>query len=568
MQRLENAWFLGAALVAGLVAVALPSCGSGGPPSTFVTDSGSRTPEASEPMDVALSSDAPNLTTETGPVIRNDFPAPIYDTGAPKGAGSIFGSGDAGAVADAGAGTGPCLFEPELGSLFPNNWLRPRFRWNAAAGQNLFEIKLVVPNEKSPLIIYTPASVYTMTPADWAFITSYGVGTVHVTIRSAVVSGTGTLMAGPFAGSEGDIEVAPVAATGTVVYWTTSGGTVLKGFKIGDESVQSVIAPAQIPGMDCVACHTSTPDGKDVALTVSPTGDGSGPASIDVRSVDGKATRPSYVTANAVALLARTNQHAPTFSIAHWSTGDRTMLSMFYDTSGVDQIMWTDLEAAGQTQGVSWGYLARAGDPNMANSAAWSHDGSKVAYVSTTGVGGGAGVIETDGQIWTVPYNARAGGTATPVVGASDPSYTQFYPIWSADDAFLAFDRVATSASSYNDPQAEVYVVPSAGGTATRLAANDPPACLGVVSPGVTNSWPKWSPQAATANGSQYYFLIFSSTRDAIAGGPQLYVTAVVVKGTTVTTYKSLYLWNQPETEHNHTPAWDVFALPPPPPPK
>jgi hypothetical protein len=385
-----------------------------------------------------------------------------------------------------------------------------------------------------------------------------------VTIRSAVVSGT-TLMAGPFVGTEGDIEVAPVQATGSVVYWTTSSGTVLKGFKIGDESVQDVITPAQV-GLACVACHTSTPDGLDVALTVAPGSDGSGPASLDVRSVDGKATRPSYLTANAVALLARTNQHAPTFSLAHWSASDRTMLSMFYDTTGTDQIMWTDLAATTQTQGVSWGYLARTGDSHAANSAAWSHDGSKVAYVSTST--SGAGVIGTDGQIWTVPYNARKGGAATPLSGAADPTYTQFYPIWSADDAYVAFDRVPTGASSYNDPAAEIFFVPSAGGTATRFAANDPPACLGVTSPGVTNSWPKWSPQVATANGSKYYFLVFSSTRDAIAMGPQLYVTPLVVKGSTVTMYKALYLWNQPETEHNHTPAWDVFALPPPPPPK
>jgi hypothetical protein len=562
MKPLRQNWVVGTAVAAAVVAAVLPSCGSGAPSSTFGPDAGML--ETSAPND-AEGKDVPNLLHDTGPVIRNDFPNPIYDTGAPASSGSIFAGSDVDGGTDAGGSAGPCLFEPEIGSLFPNNWLRPRFRWNAPAAQNIFEIRLVIPNEKSPLVIYTPTSGYKLSQADWTLITTYGVGTIHLSIRSAVVSASGTLVAGPFAGSEGNIEVAPVLATGSVVYWTTSDGTVLKGFKIGDESVQSVITPAQIPGMDCVACHTSTPDGDFVALTVTPNSDGTVPASVDVRSVDGKATRPTFLTANAVALMGRTNQHAPAFSKAHWSSSDRTMLSMFYDTSGNGQIMWTDLQATTQTQNTSWGYLARTGDAKMANSAAWSHSGSNVAYVSTTG--GGAGVIGSDGQIWTVPYNARAGGAATPVPGASDPTYNQFYPTWSADDSLLAFDRVATGSSSYNDPDAEVFVIPSAGGTATRLAANDPPACLGVPSPGVTNSWPKWSPQAATANGSTYYFLVFSSTRDAIAGGPQLYVTAVVVTGSTVTTYNALYLWNQPETEHNHTPAWDVFALPPSPPP-
>lgn len=27
--------------------------------------------------------------------------------------------------------------------------------------------------------------------------------------------------------------------------------------------------------------------------------------------------------------------------------------------------------------------------------------------------------------------------------------------------------------------------------------------------------------------------------------------------------HAALYLWNQPELENNHTPAWDVFKIPP-----
>lgn len=118
----------------------------------------------------------------------------------------------------------------------------------------------------------------------------------------------------------------------------------------------------------------------------------------------------------------------------------------------------------------------------------------------------------------------------------------------------------------YDQPAAEVSVIPSSGGTATRLAANDPPACSGQVSPGVTNSWPKWGPTALSANGSTYYWLVFSSTR-SVAGNPQLYITSVVETGGTIATHGSIYLWNQPATEGNHTPAWDTFKVPPVPPP-
>ena len=84
--------------------------------------------------------------------------------------------------------------------------------------------------------------------------------------------------------------------------------------------------------------------------------------------------------------------------------------------------------------------------------------------------------------------------------------------------------------------------------------------CLGQTSPGITNSWPKWSPVASTASGRTYYWIIFSSTR---SGNPQLYVAGVIKDETgLVTTTPALYLWNQPAAENNHTPAWDTFIIP------
>ena len=103
-----------------------------------------------------------------------------------------------------------------------------------------------------------------------------------------------------------------------------------------------------------------------------------------------------------------------------------------------------------------------------------------------------------------------------------------------------------------------------AGGTAVRLAANDAAACqTTLVSPGLTNDWPKWSPQATTANGKTYYWLTFSSKRIGTVNA-QLYVTGLVVDGAgTLTSYPALYLWNQPAAEGNHTPSWDDFTIPP-----
>jgi hypothetical protein len=532
-------------------ALATFSCGGDDTHSNFTQGD-----DASVDGSIDASLDASSDVATDVSTIRDDFPTPIFDTGAPMNAPGLFGT-DAG-----GAMGGPCLFEPEMGSLFPTNWLRPRFRFNAAHGENLFEIKLTVPNQVHPLVIYTTQSGYKLDKAAWSTITTYAQGaTIHVTLRSAVVT-NGALTAGPFLGTEGDIEIAPVSASGSIVYWTTSGGTVLKGFKVGDESVQSVITPTQ-SSTACVACHVSTPDGTYVGLNASNNiNDGSGPGYISLRTIDGMATEPPFLTASAKTLLARQDQHAPSFSSSHWRMGDRTMLSML-PLNGKVEIVWTDLEATSTAQGMGWGVVARTGDTNSASAASFSHDGSKIIYTSAPSVS--AGVVSTDGALFTVPYANRAGGAATSLMGANDAAYHYFYPTFAADDRVIAFSRVPKSQSSYNDPAAEVYVIPSTGGTATRLAANDPPACLAKPSPGITNSWPKWSPEVkGGSGGALYYFVVFSSTRNAATMGPQLYVAPIVVKNGVVKSYSALYLWNQPEMEHNHTPAWDVFQLPPP----
>ena len=188
-------------------------------------------------------------------------------------------------------------------------------------------------------------------------------------------------------------------------------------------------------------------------------------------------------------------------------------------------------------------------------------------------------------DIMTIPYSANAGkpggagGTATAVMGASDSSYNEYYPAFSPDDTLLAFNRVGVSDDMYFDPKAEVYVVPASGGTAQRLAANDPAACVGISSPGAQNSWPKWAPAPAggvvpASDGKLYYWVTFSSIRVKDANNPasgggspkaQLYIAGVSVdpqNGNAITTYPAVYLWNQDPTYNNLIPAWDNFTIP------
>ena len=102
------------------------------------------------------------------PSTQNDFTAPVIDTGVPTDAPMLFAAADVGT-------DGPCMYEPQSGALFPDNWIRLRLRFATAHQENLFEIKLTIPNETSPLVIYTTQSAYTLHALAWQKITSVGV---------------------------------------------------------------------------------------------------------------------------------------------------------------------------------------------------------------------------------------------------------------------------------------------------------------------------------------------------------------------------------------------------------
>lgn len=571
--------FLSTVSVAGIAAAV--ACGS---------EEGSVfTPPPPDATDVIAVTPAPTGFSPGPDAEVPSFPEkPIIDGTAPANAKEIF---DAAEFAAAG---GPCLMEPEVGSMFPRNWLRPRFKWIAtdalkpgnegdAGGtpQTLFELRLHADGQKNDLVVYTTNTTWTMPRAMWdAVRTSPSNRKMTMTVRG------GTLVDGKLtnasAGSSGPLEVAPVDAPGTIVYWTTASSDyfdsgkynpVLKGFHVGDESVRDVLHPQQVPDMPsgkvkCVGCHTSTPDGNFTVSSTRTVSEGDGPTSIGFGLVDGGAGLPPYVSPSAKTLFDRPYQAAPSFSAGHFRDGDRVAVTMLRLQAGDPfDLIWTDLEAKSTAKGEGWGVFSRTGDPNNPAAASVSHDGSKIVYISTETVDT-SGNIVIDGELYTIPWNDRKGGPATPLTGANQAGSRQYYPAFSSDDALVAFDRapIRSGTSSYDDAQGEIYVIPSGGATrATRLAANDPPACSGSKSPGTHNSWPKWSPDVGTDNGTKYYFIVFSSSRNngTKRFGARLYLTPVVVDTAgNITTYSALYLWNQPETEDNHSPAWDTLLIP------
>jgi hypothetical protein len=501
-----------------------------------------------------------------------DFPKTpiVVDMTLPKNIGTLFSNSP---ETETG---GPCLSEPALGAMVPTNWTPLFFEWKPSAGENVFEVRIHVKNETNDLVVYTTQSSYTMDTAMWKGLALDVPGSdLEVTVRGAILTG-GALSSPPAVGAKGVIHLAPVAAPGSVVYWSSTNGTSFQGFTIGDAKSVDVLDPT-IAGptttnstTSCVSCHTSSPDGNLVIYTRD---DATGLRGIDTRTIQGNIPGATTVSAAARTLLGREKNAAPTLSLAHYSASDAVAVSVFFDavlTNNRSELIWTDLHAA---DGSGWGIIKRDGDANMAGTPAWRHDGKAIAYTSAPSIGEGVIASGADFDIVTVPYNSKMGGTATKLPGASDPSFQEYYPVYSADDTLLAFNRSsATPPNSYNEPTAELYVLPGEGGTAVRLSANDPPTCTGHASPGLTNSWSRWAPSADTVAGKRYYWLVFSSKRrDASTDGatlrPQLYVAAIVTnvgaggKETIDKDYPAVYVGSQDPTQNNHTPAWDVFKV-------
>ncbi len=493
----------------------------------------------------------------TGPTLYTDFPAtPVADGDLPPDS-PVGGFGDPGS---GGAG-GPCLVEPQVGTLFPRNWVRPRFRWAATGGDDVFELRITAANQANPLVVYTKATSWTMPLAMWQGLTAHSNDIpLTVTVRSGHLV-NGSLDGPPHVGTSGDVTIAPVEAAGSLVYWTTSSNGALRGFSPGDESVVVALEPKQVQakpqGKDvtCIGCHTSTPDGLFAGFKTIQSASGGVLASVEKDKV-GQA--PAYWTQTSIDLMNNPGFGIPSFSKTHWATGDRVLLSSWGNGTGAN-LSWFDLEAT--SAATARGELARTGDTRGAIMPAWSHDGQSVIYTSMSGSSDGR-PASGDNDIYRIPYNDRAGGAATPIAGASDPAYSEYYPALSPDDSLIAFNRTPKDIDPYNQPQAEIFVVPSSGGTPVRLAANDPDACTGLASPGLTNSWPKWAPENPTVGSRTFYWLAFSSRRTGAA--PQIYLTAVVVDGSAIKTFPALYIWAQPANEANHTPAWDVFQIPKP----
>jgi hypothetical protein len=601
----------------GGVAAPKPDTGSGGSTGSGGRDGG------------IIPADAGPMQPEPCVGLCTDFPkAPIFDVGVASDVAGRFGT-----PSDVG---GPCVTEPEDGALFPNNWLRPRVR--VPGSTDVLKITVRAPNQENDLVAYTNGESWALPKDVWWKLAHHVVeqditvtvqtpagGATSVKFQVAPVGAGGSMVfwaANPAAARKMNVE--------TMAQDALVEDSMLMGFTVGDEvavptlKINQVKQPVTLQdgrtqGSHCIGCHTGTPDGDYVAFVDawpwSAAFAGVKPGIVGA-ALPGFAGGPctDWNTCEKPKTFLQYPWNGPmTFSPAHWSLDNSGERIAIIATQVQDiktpwgppvgpnwqpgRLAWVDVRSPATMmtgvqvdpqQGVAFDYLPTKGDPNPAAAfPSWSHDGNTIVYVSVScpdpGHMDGCGTL--DGRLakgaadlYEVPFNNKAGGTATPVAGASTVENEEYYPALSPDDRLIAFTRVKAGQVMYANKTAEMWVVPRGpDAQARRLAANDPPVCSGKKSPGVNNHWPKWSPDSATVGGRTYYWMIFSSNRYGLppvtpSNGEtveisQLYITAVIVNEAAETpeakiqTRPAIYLWNQPQDRLNTLPAWEDFHI-------
>ena len=354
-------------------------------------------------------------------------PNPIFQVNVDPGVTGMFGTP---------SGSGPCVTEPEDGSLFPSNWLSPRVHVQGVSASGYLKITFHADMESTDLVAYAQGNNFVLPKPIWQNLASH-ITEQNITVTVQTPSGGATSV---------NFQIAPVGAGGSMVFWsmdpmavgkvldnvtdltTIKNDSFLDGFTVGDDSTlfQASGTPAlaitdvkqQVVGNNggytqashCIGCHAGTPDGNYVGF-VDGWPWGGAFASIQA-STKGQAipTSPGATCTNwNTCTGSRTYVQYPwmgglAFSQRHWTTGDQIAivaaqlptsdLTMPWMTDDylAGNLVWVDTESSavtvnnGQpfpTRGAAFDYMQHTGDLGGVAFPTWSNDGSTIVYSST-----------------------------------------------------------------------------------------------------------------------------------------------------------------------------------------
>ncbi len=379
----------------------------------------------------------------------------------------------------------PQIVYPPNGVLVPPNMNEIEWHWRAGAGNDLFE--LGVKSALLDLRVYFTCNPlgtgcgWSPDATVWGILSSAGRGDDALTYVLRGTSNKGGASVGAAAAQT--IAFGEEDILGGLYYWNAGAGATMRyEFGVSGQKAETFMNAPKAGAATCVGCHVLSRDGARVSLGL----DIPGPAAykvFDVASrglVFGSAPGPganffSFSPDNAQIMVS----NGVTLSLRDAKTGTAIQ--------------------------------EKVADGAMPD---WSPDGTTVVFAKPKdsppcfgAICGSPGVSEA-----SLYVAGKAGsGFGAPSVLVPAGGQNAYYPSFSPDGAWVVFNRasVGTDAkgdakSSYDAPDATVWVVSSKGGSPVAMTKAGSPN---------GDSWPKWMQRDQKYRGKKLMWFTFSSRR-------------------------------------------------------
>ncbi len=415
---------------------------------------------------------AHGLTAQTGITIR--LTQIVIGPGAPPDAPTKFGGADDPSRA-------PTLVYPNDGTMVPPNLNVLEFHFMPGAGNSLFELSFqgTTVDLKVYLVCTTLGAgcVYSPDQATWDALVSGEKGQNAVTYKMRGVDGANPGTVGTSA--QRAIQFAAEDMTGGLYYWNAGAGSIKRyDFGLPGQTAENYMDAPMAGASTCVGCHVMSRKGDKMS------------AGMDIPA-------PSPYKVFDVATRATIFSQGSMFGGggANFFTFSPDSMQMM-DSNGVT-ITWRDANSG-----------AAIMDPLVSSGAMpdWSPDGMHLVYSKPQTAPpcfpmfcGQPGVDAA--SLMTISYDGATWSTESPLVMFAGKN--NYYPSYSPDGAWVMFNQSPGNMNSYDSPDAQVWVVPSSGGT---------PIQLGIASTG-GDSWPKWAQIVQMNQGKSLMWFTFSSRR-------------------------------------------------------
>ena len=374
----------------------------------------------------------------------------------------------------------PTVAYPPANVTMPRNIGDFEVHWTDASANDVYEVSLTT--TFADVRVYLPGTKVMPAPApgaawmeflakEWAAAVGFE-QTVAVQVRGVVSANPTSVGSAP----PQLVKLSNENMLGGLYYWASTSTTGVAGIFRHDMSMpgtpaQQYMTTAQTGGR-CVACHVLSRDGHEMAITYD---GGNGAATmVDVGSS-----------------VAATSQRGWNFGT--FTPDGKQFLAV---QNGVLTVLDYQTQAALAT-------MAAAGPVSHPD---LSPDGTRLVYVREPG-----------GNDWSFAGGSLFVRSFDPTTEAFGPEQqlvadgaNNYYPSWSPDGQWILFNKDTGNASSYNNADAELFVIKSDG---TQPAM---PLAIMNKAAGLTDSWGRWAPFAQTIGSSseQMYWITVSSKRD------------------------------------------------------